>query len=289
MIAYLPPKTLSKMPHKSPKKEEKSTPPSISPLEGIRLLNLQQQKAEKLLSSRPLDSAYYSAWRNTTREILIKAFGSDSANIKSFTSIGSSGAIVMNAGEAYYENERAENLSKKLIMLTSMIEQLEIETQLSPQEAPVNVWHIIETLCCRFYLVARQLRERHDNRPTLEVENEYDVQDLFHALLHIYFDDIRPEESTPSYAGKTSRMDFLLKEHSIVIEIKKTRPGLGAREVGSQLIEDIARYQTHPHCTTLICFVYDPEGRVANPRGLEADLTKQHGELHTKVFIFPRN
>jgi REase_DpnII-MboI len=68
---------------------------------------------------------------------------------------------------------------------------------------------VIFMLAERFHGVVRQLRERHDSRPTLAVADEYDVQDLFHALLSIYFDDIRAEEWAPSYAGGASRMDFL--------------------------------------------------------------------------------
>jgi hypothetical protein len=41
------------------------------------------------------------------------------------------------------------------------------------------------------------------------------------------------------------------------------------------LIQDIARYEAHPDCQRLICFVYDPEGRLANPRGLEKDLSRE--------------
>jgi hypothetical protein len=53
----------------------------------------------------------------------------------------------------------------------------------------------------RLHLVICQLRERRENRPTLDVVDEYDVQDLFHALLRIDFDDVRDEEWAPSYAG----------------------------------------------------------------------------------------
>ncbi len=59
-----------------------------------------------------------------------------------------------------------------------------------------------------FHLVANQLKTRHSNRESLVISDEYDVQDLLHALLHIYFDDIRPEEWTPNYAGGSSRVDF---------------------------------------------------------------------------------
>ena len=104
----------------------------------------------------------------------------------------------------------------------------------------------IRLLCDRFHSVCRQLRSRHAGRATLDVQDEYDVQDLLHALLSIHFLDIRPEEWTPSYAGRSARMDFLLKQEQVVVETKKTRSGLGSREIGDQLIEDIARDQPHP-------------------------------------------
>lgn len=151
--------------------------------------------------------------------------------------------------------------------------------------APVQT--LIE-LCGRFHRVVGQLRRRHDNRPTLDISDEYDVQDLMHALLKLSFDDIRPEEWTPSYAGGSSRMDFLLWEESIVLEVKKTRQNLRDREVGSQLIEDIARYRSHPRCKALVCFVYDPEERLQNPQALENDLSGSREGLDVRVVIEPR-
>lgn len=174
-------------------------------------------------------------------------------------------------------------------MLDSLIDQLETELLLSPKEIPLNALNIIENLCYKFHIVSIQLQERHENRQTLVVNDEYDVQDLFHALLRVFFDDVRDEEWTPSYAGQASRMDFLLKDYATVIEVKKTRVGLGKKEIGNQLIEDIARYKSHPDCNTLICFVYDPEARIKNPRGLENDLNQQVNNLLVKVLVVPRS
>ncbi len=127
----------------------------------------------------------------------------------------------------------------------------------------------------RFHLFTKPLRERQHRRNIFKIENEYDVQDLLHAILKLHFDDIRPEEFTSSYAGKSSRMDFLLKDEKIVIEAKMTREGLKDGEVGTQLIDDIARYKTSPDCQSLVCFVYDPEGLIRNPTALENDLSKE--------------
>jgi len=145
----------------------------------------------------------------------------------------------------------------------------------------------VEKLCSRFHTVAGQLEKRHSGRGTLVINDEYDVQDLLHALLKLDFDDVRNEEWTPSYGGGAARMDFLLKKEQIVIEVKMTRVGLGERELGNQLIVDIAKYKGHPDCRTLVCFVYDPDHVLSNPRGLEADLEKLGNGIGVRVLIRP--
>ncbi len=147
----------------------------------------------------------------------------------------------------------------------------------------------IELVCSRFHIIAMQLRERHGrDRSTLDVNDEYDVQDLMHALLRLFFEDVRTEEWTPSYAGSSARMDFFLPAEQVVVETKKTRLKLGAKEVGNELIEDIARYRAHPGCKRLICFVYDPDGRVTNPRGIESDLCHDDDGFEVRVIIGPK-
>jgi hypothetical protein len=145
-----------------------------------------------------------------------------------------------------------------------------------PSEAPstnTDPLVLVKVICSRFHLAARQLRERHEKRPTLEIKDEYDVQDFLHSLLRVHFDDVRPEEWTPSYAGSASRMDFLLKSEEIVVEAKITRPGRSNREIANELTIDAARYRLHHDCKTLVCLAYDPGGTITNPRGFEADLT----------------
>ncbi|MGE5357047.1 MAG: hypothetical protein ACM3PT_12500 [Deltaproteobacteria bacterium] len=148
---------------------------------------------------------------------------------------------------------------------------------------------LLETIMDKFHLVVKQIRQRYDNRETLDVNDEYDVQDLLHSLLKIYYDDIRTEEWNPSYAGGSSRSDFLLKNEKIVIEVKKTRKNLQAKQLGEQLIIDIAKYKTHPDCKLLFCFVYDPEGYINNPAGIENDLYEdKKDQMKVKVKIVPK-
>jgi len=86
-----------------------------------------------------------------------------------------------------------------------------------------------------------------------------------------------------------ARMDFLVKREKLVLEVKMTRDGLGAKEVGDQLIVDIERYKGHPDCKTLVCFVYDPEHRIGNPAELENDLGRSGESLDVCVVVAPRD
>lgn len=178
--------------------------------------------------------------------------------------------------------ELVDKSARLLVRVSSAMESL------SSKKVSSDPNFLIERLCNRFHSVARRLCSRREERPTLKVEDEYDVQDLFYALLCLFFDDIRSEECTPSYAGGSSRMDFLLKREQLVIEVKKTRKGLSNRELGEQLIVDIERYAKHQDCKKLVCFVYDPEERISNPRGVEMDLmSRSTTELKVLVFIRP--
>ncbi len=245
-------------------------------------------KGEKVLAShRPnppnvigfptLDTELFNEWRAQALSLLVQVAGSGHVYSDSFRKGTERGAYkgAASAGigvlKALQEDVRAGAFVGDL-------------TDRSLGQDPLL---LLDQICSRFQLVARQLRSRRENRATLSVTDEYDVQDLLRSLLWLHFDDIRTEEWTPSYAGKSSRMDFLLKPEQIVVETKKTRPSLTAKELGSELIEDIARYEKHPDCSALVCFVYDPEGFVANPRGVESDLNRDQ-PIPVRVFVRPK-
>ena len=149
---------------------------------------------------------------------------------------------------------------------------------------------LVQTLCSRFHLFALQLQKRHGGRPTISFDDEYDVQDTLHALLRLHFDDVRAEEWTPSYAGNSSRTDFLLKREQVVVETKITRTktrALDQKEIANQLIIDARRYQTHPDCKTLVCFVYDPSHVCDNVAALVTDVSSAGPPLRVVVVVAP--
>jgi len=182
-----------------------------------------------------------------------------------------------------------EEIVKDIIIRAEKFKN-EAESILSKYKAPLTIEeaNLVENIFFKFHKVVGEIKKRHDNRVTLQINDEYDVQDLLCGLLRIHFDDVRREEGTPSYAGKSASIDLFLKQKQIAIETKMTRKGLGEKKLGDELIIDIAHYQKHPKVKFLYCFVYDPEERISNPIGFERDLSGKHGKLDVKVFIMPK-
>lgn len=176
-------------------------------------------------------------------------------------------------------------LKKDLMTLMPALENPK-ETMETPEES--GVMETLYHLSSKFHNIAKQLERRYNSRQTLKIADEYDVQDLYHSLLKMFFDDIRPEENTPSFGGKSSRIDFLLKKEEIMVEIKMTRKDLTDKKIMEQLILDYNYYKNHHNCKKIFCFVYDPEHLIVNRVGLKDDLESVGTEsLPIKIFFSP--
>lgn len=241
---------------------------------GKEVLSTHRPNPTNMIGFTTLNSGKFIAWKTQVLNYFSTLLPANSPYIETFKS---------NVRDAY-RSSALEGLG----ILESVKEDLSIGLLNNDTKPIFDPTVPLLNLFDKFHQVVRQLRYRYDSRETLNVQDEYDMQNLLHSLLHLYFEDIRPEEWTPSYAGKSSRMDFLLKDYKVIIEVKKTRKGLTEKELGTQLIDDIARYKSHPDCETLLCFTYDPEGLIGNPRGLENDLNRQdESGLNVKVIIRP--
>ena len=146
---------------------------------------------------------------------------------------------------------------------------------------------VIRRACLRFHSVVRQLRQRSEDRVTLEVEDEIDIQDVLRAILCVQFEEIHAESWHPDDSGGT-RIDLMLPQAGVVIVVKKTKQGMGVKTLTEQLSMDLQRYLSHPHYKTLVFFIYDPEGRIGNPSALEATFARRQPDRHVEVVIAPK-
>jgi len=154
---------------------------------------------------------------------------------------------------------------------------------------PASVHELLITLVRGLPRAMHPLTNRRRGATALTFQSEYDIQDLLHAILRPWIADIRPEEFTPSYAGSSTRMDFLLPAHNLVLELKLVRDRAHGRKIGDELIIDIEHYRRHPNCETLWCVIYDPNHFLPNATGLVSDLEGERktpdGSVAVKVFV----
>lgn len=129
--------------------------------------------------------------------------------------------------------------------------------------------------------------ERTHDRASIPVRDEYDAQAFVHVALRLLYVDVRPEEPAPSSAGKASRIDFLVRDQRIAVEVKVTSPSHGERNIRKEIIEDKHEYRTHPHVTQLLVVVFDLFNKFSNPVGFEYDLSETVGGLRSVVVVAP--
>lgn len=131
--------------------------PEIAPADAIRLLNQQIQRAEELLSNRPIKSDALSGWELLTKNFLTKAFGNFSPNVSAVVDIGKYGSFPMNAGPDWWENHNAKSLQSKISRLRGLVELLETELTLSgassQSEVPQRQPDVPQTPSRRVFLV----------------------------------------------------------------------------------------------------------------------------------------
>ena len=152
----------------------------------------------------------------------------------------------------------------------------------------INVDFLISTIFNNFSRFVHQLKRKRHNERDCFISDEYDVQDLLHAILKLHFEDVREEDWTPKNAGSCNRIDFLINDNQTAIEVKFAKDSHKDKQIGDELIIDISKYSKHPNCKSLYCFVYDPEYCISNPKGLENDLNnKSTDEFKVKVFVRP--
>lgn len=137
----------------------------------------------------------------------------------------------------------------------------------------------------RLRQVARPLVRRRRQRPGLELVDETDIQDLVEAVLWAWYDDVRPEERTPSIGGSSSVIDFLLRDSSIAVEVKVASTRHSERKVKEELLIDANDYAGHPSVRTLVAVVADLESAIRNPKGFETDLSGTKDRLLLQTIV----
>jgi predicted nucleotide-binding protein len=116
------------------RQEEPEIPGSIPPAQSIPLLRRQIVRVQELVNTRPINTSAHDAWENTTRELLIAAFGSRSQNIDKVI-YASQGPMRMGMSDREFDESLAVKLRNQIGLLESCVDQLEL---LSPGATAIS-------------------------------------------------------------------------------------------------------------------------------------------------------
>lgn len=107
---------------------------SLNSEDGLQYVQRQIASAQALLSSGYFDASKYKAWKNTTIEFLIQAFGRKSGNITIFERLDYVMSAPLQADEGYWHAQRVEWLKKGIDLLGSCAEQLQAKLEIERRE-----------------------------------------------------------------------------------------------------------------------------------------------------------
>ena len=113
-------------------------PPSMSKQEGLKALVMMKERGEKILAQNPIPEPIYDTWSNTVSTIIKDVYGSRSAHLDTF--VGSQRFDLDYDPDGLQETaERAKNLERRLTVVQSLIETLDIEAILpARRDSPVT-------------------------------------------------------------------------------------------------------------------------------------------------------
>lgn len=118
-----------------------------------------------------------------------------------------------------------------------------------------------------------------EHLPCIEINNEYDLQQLMYPVIQATFPEARMEKVEDS-GHHTVRGDILIDSEDIVIELKCTRSSMNERSLSEEVASDMVHYKEK----YIFFYIYDKESIIKNP----VDFKKTYEEKNIdgkKVFV----
>lgn len=137
--------------------------------------------------------------------------------------------------------------------------------------------------------VQKIIKNRRKGHPEFEIKDEYDVQDILYVIVKSFFHNMRDEDPIPKVGGKSTKIDLILREEKILIEVKMIKEkDSNETHFIEQLKVDFESYHKCIWLEKLFCFVYDPFKKtrdISNFNDLNGDRTKGNHSYNVEVIV----
>jgi hypothetical protein len=124
--------------------------------------------------------------------------------------------------------------------------------------APAPSVALLLQLCERLPQAARFLASRREGKQPYKIAEEYDVQDLLHAVIRAYLKYSIDEEPLGKVGGaRSSRADIAIPDLNTLIEIKYVRGPSDQQRIVEEFAQDLLLYTAWAPLQTFIYLVYN--------------------------------
>lgn len=124
----------------------------------------------------------------------------------------------------------------------------------------------------QFQECVRYLNTRRSSGAVLNLASEGNVQDALYLMLRPWVQDLVSENPTDKVANRFVVKDFISREANTIIEVKFVRDAAHGKTIAREMHDDIETYRHHPHCETLVFFVYDAESLIPDQLSLKTQI-----------------
>ncbi|HEY4176591.1 MAG TPA: hypothetical protein VGM90_07160 [Kofleriaceae bacterium] len=153
-------------------------------------------------------------------------------------------------------------------------------------KAPSAEVALLLTACSRLAHAAKPLERRRSGKQPLVIDDEYDVQDLLHAILRSYFKYTVAEEPLKKLANaKSTRVDFALEDLGVVVEVKYVHGPNDQQRIVTDFAEDVLFYEQWDPLKVFIYVVYRSSD-LQDPEALDKlSSSRKRGDKAYDVFV----
>ena len=148
------------------------------------------------------------------------------------------------------------NIGIQEILILEDFEKASLKDKYINKNADILIDDILNSFGNAIKKVTTQRRKDH---PDFKVADEYDVQDMLYVVLKSIFPNLRAEDPIPKVGAKSTKIDLILREENILIEVKMIKEkDRNENEFIEELKIDFESYHECQWLKKLYCYVFDP-------------------------------
>jgi hypothetical protein len=166
------------------------------------------------------------------------------------------------------------NLSKIESYVLGAIEKLKVG--MIPKDNVLPSLNTVINILNSFPDIVSRLKFRRKGKNSLEIIDEYDVQDVVYVMLKGIFPTLQYEDPTTKVGPNSSRADFTIVDLGIYIETKYISEKGKEKTIHDECLTDIQKYGKQENCQKIIFFVYDSFKCIDNQYAFKSGIGTSH-------------